>query len=590
MRVVRVAAWFVLLAAVVTCWQDDGEGTEQLDNIDHESGVSPLQDSPATSDVEWVKSALSRLSDSAATTARMKQLGESLGAKNEASVMGDTVKDEVSKYAKELHEQFLEDATGVNKQGEAKFDALVASVSAQIKRAGPDESVVLAGLIKQAVQSEVLKRAGAPGKDGGDAADSDVPSLANGAAASAESVADMAKLHDQAEERLDKEVAGEVKRREEEAAASRVLEIQKAQERLATAKAKVAKLEADEESQHKQVAKLSAEEEKLREEASEAHAAASARQVADIVAKKKADKAYKLAQLVIAAQEKVDKLKDSAKVVLQSTMAADKEEKIAREATNTFKEQLEASKLAKEAIEASTKSAVDKVHTDLAGDIAEKNEAKDAITRAEADEDSARKAEMLATTPAEQHRAESALVAAKEAKSRAELALRTSESLTDSAVKVAGLKKKNAAMKQASAEAAMMSTKGQLESAKIKAAQAADTADKDQAAATKLALEGTAQAAALDDLRRKATEAAREAAEARRMTSPTVAKEVATKKAIAVASTEFVKRQAAAKALELSKRKKVALQELQVIEAVTAKIKAEASSDSEKEENDEIPK
>merc|ERR1711998_572884 len=545
MRVVRVAAWFVLLAAVVTCWQDDGEGTEQLDNIDHESGVSPLQDSPATSDVEWVKSALTRLSDSAATTARMKQLGESLGAKNEASVMGDTVKDEVSKYAKELHEQFLEDATGVNKQGEAKFEALVASISAQIKRAGPDESVVLAGLIKQAVQSEVLKRAGAPGKDGGDAADSDVPSLANGAAASAESVADMAKLHDQAEERLDKEVAGEVKRREEEAAASRVLELQKAQERLATAKAKVAKLEADEESQHKQVAKLSAEE---------------------------------------------DKLKDSAKVALQSTMAADKEEKIAREATNTFKEQLEASKLAKEAIEASTKSAVDKVHTDLAGDMAEKNEAKDAITRAEADEDSARKAEMLATTPAEQHRAESALVAAKEAKSRAELALRTSESLTGSAVKVAGLKKKNAAMKQASAEAAMMSTKGQLESAKIKAAQAADTADKDQAAATKLALEGTAQAAALDDLRRKATEAAREAAEARRMTSPTVAKEVATKKAIAVASTEFVKRQAAAKALELSKRKKVALQELQVIEAVTAKIKAEASSDSEKEENDEIPK
>merc|ERR1712167_266029 len=115
------------------------------------------------------------------------------------------------------------------------------------------------------------------------------------------------------------------------------------------------------------VVKLSAEEEKLREEASEAHAAASARQVADIVAKKKADKAYKLAQQVIAAQEKVDKLKDSAKVALQSTMAADKEEKIAREATNTFKEQLEASKLAKEAIEASTKSAVDKVHTDLAG-------------------------------------------------------------------------------------------------------------------------------------------------------------------------------------------------------------------------------
>merc|ERR1711964_228888 len=144
------------------------------------------------------------------------------------------------------------------------------------------------------------------------------------------------------------------------------------------------------------------------------------------------------------------------------------------------------------------------------------------------------------------------------------------------AVKVAGMKRQNAAISVANADAAVMSIKGRAAGATIKAKQADANAARVQDAATKLALKGSKQARTLDRLRAKERKAKREFAEARRLTSPTVAKEVATKKAIAVVSTEFVKRQAAAKALSLAKQKKAATEELKIIEVVAAKIKAKA--------------
>merc|ERR1711907_285672 len=97
-----------------------------------------------------------------------------------------------------------------------------------------------------------------------------------------------------------------------------------------------------------------------------------------------------------------------------------------------------------------------------------------------------------------------------------------------------------------------------------------------------LASQKAEQDAAMEKLkanRAEAQAAAHKALEARRMESPTVANEVATKKAIAVASTNFVKRQAAAKVLMIQKKKKAAMEELSVIRVVAARLAAEGPAD-----------
>merc|ERR1712072_1506261 len=103
-----------------------------------------------------------------------------------------------------------------------------------------------------------------------------------------------------------------------------------------------------------------------------------------------------------------------------------------------------------------------------------------------------------------------------------------------------------------------------------------DAADAQQHA-SKMSITSTAAMEKLKLHRAEAQAAAQKAMEARRMESPTVANEVATKKAIAVASTNFVKRQAAAKVLMIQKKKKAALEELSVIRVVATRLAAEGT-------------
>jgi len=242
----------------------------------------------------------------------------------------------------------------------------------------------------------------------------------------------------------------------------------------------------------------------------------------------------------------------------------------------TLATQVDTSEAAQKALAQASKGAVRGLHKKLAVDISEKNDAKSALNKAEGQIEAAKKAQIEAENPASREKAKVFLVTAQAAAKHAKTSLRVAETNSDAAVKVAGMKRKNAAISVANADAAVMSIKGRAAGATIKAKQADANAARVQDAATKLALKGSKQARTLDRLRAKERKAKREFAEARRLTSPTVAKEVATKKAIAVVSTEFVKRQAAAKALSLAKQKKAATEELKIIEVVAAKIKAKA--------------
>lgn len=230
-----------------------------------------------------------------------------------------------------------------------------------------------------------------------------------------------------------------------------MLEIQKAEERRRAAQQKVNKLSLAEAAEHKKVVRLAREEEKLREEASEAHAAASSIQVARILAKKKSDKAFAANRKVIAAKAEATSLAEASKVAMQKTLHADSAAKIAQATVETLTTQVDTSLAAQKAVKQASKSAVHGIHKKLAVDIAEKNDAKDSLQNAEGRIEAAKKAQIEAETPARREKAKVALVTAQAAAKHAKTSLQVAETNSDAAVKVAGMKRKNAAISVANA-------------------------------------------------------------------------------------------------------------------------------------------
>merc|ERR1711988_190041 len=175
--------------------------------------------------------------------------------------------------------------------------------------------------------------------------------------------------------------------------------------------------------------------------------------------------------------------------------------------------------------------------------------------------------------------ADARLAAAEAVFNQAKAQVEMDEKEKKTATVKAGSKKMKQSLQVAAAEANLKSVKLKVNDMHLASQKAEQDAAEAQQHASKMSIESTAAMEKLKANRAEAQAAAHKALEARRMESPTVANEVATKKAIAVASTNFVKRQAAAKVLMIQKKKKAATEELSVIRVVAARLAAEGPAD-----------
>jgi hypothetical protein len=253
----------------------------------------------------------------------------------------------------------------------------------------------------------------------------------------------------------------------------------------------------------------------------------------------------------------------------------------------TAEEALETAKESKIALDRAADATMDKIHKKLAKEIKkveEANEEKETAAR------KLKRAEAMvadATDPDEKAEADTRLAAAEakmgQTKAQAEMDTKAQKTATT----LAGTKKKTQALQVAATEAHLKSADLNSNNMKLASEKADKDAEEPQQHASKMSIESTAEMGKLRELREQAQEAAQKSMEAKRMESPTVANEVATKKAIAVASTNFVKRQAAAKVLMIQKKKKAALEELSVIRVVAARLAAESPANQEGDETEE---
>lgn len=496
---------------------------------------------------------------------KLASLGESLST-------AETNMPQIHAFAHKLMKNFMSDATGASGTGsrtQTQFDALVASIARQLQNGDQNKIAMLQGLVKEAVQAEVLRKGGRSGQ----VEDMSIPDEAD---QDEDSTDQMDKA---AADNVDQQVSKEMSRRQSLRAAARTLEIQKAKDKEKAAQDKVDQLAKEEEEQKKKVAQFTLEEEKLREEAAQAHSAATSRELSSRIAREASNEATRLARKVTEEEAEVDKLKTEAHDALSTTMQRDHEAKQARENMLTAEEQLETAKDSSSALAKVSESNMDKIHRTLAKQMVQLNQAVEEKETAQRKLRRAEKEAAEAVGVEAKQMADARLAAAEAAFNQAKAQVEMDEKEKKTATVKAGNKKMKQSLQVAAAEANLKSVKLKVNDMHLASQKAEQDAAEAQQHASKMSIESTAAMEKLKANRAEAQAAAHKALEARRMESPTVANEVATKKAIAVASTNFVKRQAAAKVLMIQKKKKAAMEELSVIRVVAARLAAEGPAD-----------
>jgi hypothetical protein len=557
-----------LLMLLVAAFGEDGNHVVSLGPA--EKQVAPK----GVTGIDQVRQLLQRVGKGAEVHRRLVSLGESLAA-------AQSNLPQIHAFADKLMKGFMSDATGASatqSRTSAQFDALVASIARQLQNGDSNKVAMLSNLVKEAVQAEVLRKGGRSGE----VEDMEIPTDDKDEDPEAGS-----KMEQDAADKVDQQVSGEMSRRQRLRSAARTLEIQKAKDRESEAQAKVDQLTKEEEDQKQKVAQFTIEEEKLREEASKAHSAAKSRDIASKIAREETNTAMKLAKQVAEEEQRVNQIKVEARDSLMATLQKDHDAKQAQQSMLTAEEALETVKESKIALDRAADATMDKIHKKLAKEIKkveEANEEKETAAR------KLKRAEAMvadATDPDEKAEADTRLAAAEakmgQTKAQAEMDTKAQKTATT----LAGTKKKTQALQVAATEAHLKSADLNSNNMKLASEKADKDAEEAQQHASKMSIESTAEMGKLRELREQAQEAAQKSMEAKRMESPTVANEVATKKAIAVASTNFVKRQAAAKVLMIQKKKKAALEELSVIRVVAARLAAESPANQEGDETQE---
>merc|ERR1712028_261236 len=541
----------------------DDHHVVMLGSAGHQANAEALTHSTTTG-IDGIRGLLKRVGHSSNSQKKLTALGESLGSMNKQATLP-----EIKNFAKELMSEFMDDATagGAGTQSNDKFNALVANIAQKLRNGdiGGRGTEMVSKLVKEAVQAQILRSGGR----GGEVENMEIPSGDD-----EEGGKSSEQMEQEASQHVDEQVSGEFARRKQMRDAARTLEVQKAKERESEAQAKVDQLTKDEEDERKKVAKLAIDEETLREEAAHAHNAAASPKMARKMASEQADIAMKLAQEVSAAEDKLHAIQQTARKSLAATLVKDRDAKMAQQALITNQDALESGQGSEKAVILATKNTEHKIHQTLAREIlkvedatAEKERAQRTVARAEKSVD-------RAETPQDREDAEVKLAAASAALTQATQQEEMDVKARDTATVVAGQKKMTASLAVASNRAQVQGAEAQVNTDGNRATNTEAKAAEAQKQASVVAIESNAASAQLREVQARAEAAAQKAAETKRMQSPAVANEVATKKAIAVASTNFVKRQAAAKVL-LIQKKKEALEELEVIRVVAARLAAE---------------
>jgi len=523
----------------------------------------------AATGINDIRGLLQHVGHSPNTQKKLTALGESLDSMDQQADLP-----EIKNFAKELMSEFMDDATagGAGTKSNDRFNALVANIAQKLQSGdiGGRGTEMVSNLVKEAVQAQILRKGGR----GGEVENMNIPSDGKDGGKSSE------QMEQEASQHVDEQVSGEVARRKQLQDAARTLEVQKAKERMSEAQDKVDQLGRDEEDERKKVAKLAIDEETLREEAAHAHNAAASPKMARKMASEQADIAMKLAQEVSAAENKLNSIQQTARKTLAGTLVQDRNAKMAQQALISSHEALESAQGAEKAVILATKNTEHKIHQTLAREIlkvedatAEKERAQRTVARAEKSVD-------RAETPQDREDAEVKLAAASAALTQATQQEEMDVKARDTATVVAGQKKMTASLSVASNRAQVQGAEAQVNTDGNRATNTEAKAAEAQKQASVVAIESNAASAQLREVQARAEAAAQKAAETKRMQSPAVANEVATKKAIAVASTNFVKRQAAAKVLLLQKKRKEAMEELEVIRVVAARLAAETPTNS----------
>merc|ERR1711865_329775 len=530
----------------------------------------------AATGINDIRGLLQHVGHSPNTQKKLTALGESLDSMDQQADLP-----EIKNFAKELMSEFMDDATagGAGTKSNDRFNALVANIAQKLQSGdiGGRGTEMVSNLVKEAVQAQILRKGGR----GGEVENMNIPSDGKDGGKSSE------QMEQEASQHVDEQVSGEVARRKQLQDAARTLEVQKAKERMSEAQDKVDQLGRDEEDERKKVAKLAIDEETLREEAAHAHNAAASPKMARKMASEQADIAMKLAQEVSAAENKLNSIQQTARKTLAGTLVQDRNAKMAQQALISSHEALESAQGAEKAVILATKNTEHKIHQTLAREIlkvedatAEKERAQRKVARAEKSVD-------RAETPQDREDAEVKLAAASAALTQATQQEEMDVKARDTATVVAGQKKMTASLAVASNRAQVQGAEAQVNTDGNRATNTEAKAAEAQKQASVVAIESNAASAQLREVQARAEAAAQKAAETKRMQSPAVANEVATKKAIAVASTNFVKRQAAAKVLLLQKKRKEAMEELEVIRVVAARLAAETPTNGVAQEPDD---
>eukprot|EP00658_Telonema_sp_P-2_P034096 TRINITY_DN2491_c0_g1_i6.p1 TRINITY_DN2491_c0_g1~~TRINITY_DN2491_c0_g1_i6.p1 ORF type:complete len:566 (+),score=208.58 TRINITY_DN2491_c0_g1_i6:169-1866(+) len=501
-----------------------------------------------------------------ASQPRLASLGESLSAAQENLP-------QIKQYANKLMDDFMSAPVkrdGDRKPSDQKFDALVASIAQQLQ---DDKSkgaalATLSSLVKQAVHAEVLKNGPKTSGDPGAVDSADAVTEAPG------------QLEKAAEARVMQKISGEKLRRSDLEVAARTLEIQKARAREAKAQDKLNGLREEEAAARKKVVQLTVDEEKLRKEAAAAHSAATSPALARRMAREQSDTAMRLAREVQRQDQAIKQVKTEAKEALATTLQKDEAATAVRKQMAAIKDELEVDSQAHHAIKLAAGNALDKLHSDLAKRFSRLQAATATREQAEAELEAAEQQQAVATEPDERVTARTRVEAARSAVSQAMDQQKLEKEAQVSETTVAGGEKMKQVMKVTTSKGKMEESQAQVKRMRVELDKVETEAAEAQQEASNLAIQSSAATAKLKELQAQAQAAAQAALEAKRMTSGTVAKEVSTKKAIAVASTNFVKRQAAAKVLELEKRKKAAEEELSVIRVVADRLSGQVEDDT----------
>merc|ERR1712072_1232521 len=336
----------LLLSAIVLSIMLVGhtQEVEELGNKD-----APLAQH-APGGIDGIRQLLRTVRKSPETRHKLASLGESLAT-------AETNLPQIHAFAHKLMKNFMSDATAASSTGSrtgTQFDALVASIARQLQNGDENKIAMLQGLVKEAVQAEVLRKGGRSGEVedmeiAPEAEDSDNPDDAH-------------KMDQDAADKVDQQVSKEMSRRQSLRAAARTLEIQKANDKEKEAQSKLDDLIKQEEEQKKRVAQFTIEEEKLREEAAQAHAAATSRHLSSKIARDTSNEAMKLAKKVSEEEAEAEKIRTEARDALTATMNKDHEAKQTQENMLTAEESLETAQDSTEALKKVAESSMDKIH------------------------------------------------------------------------------------------------------------------------------------------------------------------------------------------------------------------------------------